>query len=376
MKSIHNLLLLTAVVSGLFLFPACSGEDATSGNETLVPADDNECIVVIESEKLKSRNYVISDLLDNFKTLGSGRARHNRLVIRIDATVPTIAQLYKKREHSPLTEFLLEPGMIRISGRVIPGKMYVNGKLESRYVIQYKAEGTPSNEFRLKNPIVMEVSDGKLNYPWASMDSLLRNDPSAVTDIYKVFMLNRCRLEGHTPSTEMLDAFRSISQAQMAKPAVAKLLGIVEKRVGMEEIFKENDYSSLEVRDDGSVVPGMRTFEDYAGKGSYVLLDFWGSWCGICRAITPDIVAVHNDFKEKGLIVLGINERDMPADAVFCMEDEGMDYDSIIDKDGSIAARFGVESYPTLILIDPEGNIIADRIDYAHLRSTVQSKIN
>lgn len=101
-----------------------------------------------------------------------------------------------------------------------------------------------------------------------------------------------------------------------------------------------------------------------AGKGNYVLLDFWASWCGPCRAENPHVVAAYNQYKDKGFTVFGVS-LDRP---------DGMDnWKRAINKDGLAwtnvsdlkfwecvpAGTYGVRSIPSNVLIGPDGTIIA-----------------
>jgi peroxiredoxin len=93
-------------------------------------------------------------------------------------------------------------------------------------------------------------------------------------------------------------------------------------------------------------------------RGQVVVLDFWASWCAPCRAQAPIIDRVARAQRGKRVIVLGVSTSgDDWGRAVRFVQSQGLGYTSVFDAEGRVAAAFGVDTLPTVVIVDPQGKI-------------------
>lgn len=102
---------------------------------------------------------------------------------------------------------------------------------------------------------------------------------------------------------------------------------------------------------------GPLRLEDFEGK--YVLLDFWTVWCGPCRRQKPEVEAAARLYSDR-LVVIGVHDNCVPSDKVAAdVAEHGPSFPTLIDTaDNATTRRYGVEAYPTFVLIGPDGRVL------------------
>lgn len=97
---------------------------------------------------------------------------------------------------------------------------------------------------------------------------------------------------------------------------------------------------------------------DYVGKGHYILVDFWASWCGPCRREIAHLKKVRDAYTDKGLVILGTVVWDEMEDHLKAMKELEITWPQIFNKTEA-TELYGISGIPQIILFDPAGKIVA-----------------
>lgn len=173
------------------------------------------------------------------------------------------------------------------------------------------------------------------------------------SDLTAVLMLTAMRHQSEKDAKEVLGIIEQCDEAVQQHPIVVQLaerINTLLNRPKVGDMFK-----------DFAVEYGGKTtrLSDYVGKGKYVLVDFWASWCGPCRAEIPNLIKVYEQYKEKGLVVLGVAVNDKPEDTLKAIEKDKITYPQILNSQNIAAETYGFNSIPTIYLFGPDGRVVA-----------------
>ena len=164
---------------------------------------------------------------------------------------------------------------------------------------------------------------------------------------------------------EKLD--ESIKQSDSGKKLAQRMEVLKKSLIGTQMIdFTQNDINGKPIK-----------FSSF--KGKYVLVDFWASWCGPCRAENPNVLKTYNAFKDKGFTVVGISLDDKATNWKKAVRDDKMPWTQLSDLKGwknEVSTYFGIQAIPSNLLIDPSGKIVAKDLRGEMLENKLKELLN
>lgn len=151
---------------------------------------------------------------------------------------------------------------------------------------------------------------------------------------------------------------QDISDMITANPGLAKNKRVQAVKSSIDKKLATSvgkKFVDFEINYDGKT----ERLSDYVGKGKYVLVDFWASWCGPCIRQTVVLKDLYNKYKDKGLEVLGVAVWDDPEDTKEAIKDHNLPWHSILNGGNIPTDLYGITGIPTIILFGPDGTILS-----------------
>ena len=234
-------------------------------------------------------------------------------------------EIKRKNSRMPI---IIEPGDIQFDGN-------------NRVPI---IKGTPLND-------VLSDVTSKRNAPdfIETVKGLVIQHKDDAVAIPLLLMLDDSMLEPDT----LLTLISQLSEDTQHHPHVAK---VKEKAETLLTRPKEGDmFKDFAVEYDGKTT----RLSDYVGRGKYVLVDFWASWCGPCRQEIPNLISLYEKYKDKKFFVLGVAVQDNPEASLKAIDEMQIPYPQILNTQKIATNLYGIDIIPETILFAPDGTILA-----------------
>jgi thiol-disulfide isomerase/thioredoxin len=114
------------------------------------------------------------------------------------------------------------------------------------------------------------------------------------------------------------------------------------------------------------------SFSDYVGKGKYVLVDFWASWCGPCIAEIPKLIEMYQKHHSDKFDILGVAVWDRRENTVQAIHEHKLPWLQIVDAGSIPTELYGIRGIPHIMLVGPDGKIVARDLRGEALRMKIE----
>jgi len=207
---------------------------------------------------------------------------------------------------------------------------------------------------QIKDPVLLKKQlDSVYNNSWQPaynkiLDNALEANANNVISMVVASDLSRSSSVG-----KMDTIFSKLSADIKEKPMVKRL---IDRNDSLKKTAVGQKFTDFTITQEDSTKVSL---SDYAGKGKYVLVDFWASWCGPCRGEVPNLKELYSKYKGDKFEIVGVAVWDQLDKSKKIMKEDKMTWPQILNA-GEIPTKiYGITGIPHIMLIGPDGTIVA-----------------
>ena len=272
------------------------------------------------------------------------------VVISGKIETPLIVELVMESEKGISTmnlDFFLEPGNII---------------LKINNIRNYIAEGTPLNDayFSVRNEINQANREGKEEKAQQLVQDYIRQHKD---DITAVKMLENVRCNTKEDAKQILALISQCSEEVQLHRTTKYYIERFNKKLDGPQKFID-----FTVEYDGQ----KQSLSDYVGKGQYVLVDLWGSWCGACKAAMPKVIALHEKYKDKNFTALGVAVNEIAPKTLEAVKQLNIPFPQILNTGQKAVELYDLQYVPHYILFGPDATVLANGIDLDKIKAILK----